>query len=168
MKKKYSVPVNYFEKNREVELHGLLNGIPAFVLFTFAFISYYLYPMEITIGLVLIGMLWIIFFVVLTYLYSNARLYVREEGLVLKKGKQERLFKWEEIKALEFAAMKGGKEPTIPPIKLSLLADEEITIYLYKIRFKTPLFIYYKLLSLIGCISSGRKLLPDKLEQIHT
>lgn len=172
MKKNYSIPVNHFSKRLDLELHGLLNGFPALVLFAAAFTSYYLYTPSVAIGLVGVGVIWIILFVVVTYLYSNAILFVQEEGLILKKGKEKQLFKWEEIKALKFFRTKGGTEPTLPPIKLSIFTSdikgEETIVYLYKNKFRTPLFTYYKLLGLIGCISQARTLLPGKLDKIYT
>jgi hypothetical protein len=165
--KKFSIPVNHFGSRMELEVHGLINGIPALLCFVAAFVSYHFATTRLMIGFMIIGILWLIGFVMVTYLYSNARLFVTEVGLVLKKRGEESTFPWDEIIVLKFASTKGGIEPTLPPVVLTLVLNSsrnnEVTVYLYKNSFRSPMFIYYKLLALMCTVPAARPLLPNDI-----
>jgi len=163
------IPVNNFSSYKQLQTHSLINGIPLFIIIIVAIVTFTLDYVMIGATFVFIGCLYGLVFGIITYLYSNSRLYIQHNGIFVKRGKNEVFIPWLVIKEVKFENTIGnGIETVMPPIRLRIFysdssGDNEYIVFLYKYRFKTPRFLYYKLLSLIGTIPEARHLLPEQL-----
>jgi len=165
---KNHIPVNQFSDKKEMEIYGLLSWSPIFIAgtVTFILIYYEYYYCGIFAG-ILTFILGILF--TATNLHSNARIYIQPNGLLVKKRKSETFFQWSDIKEFVFKdTMAEGLDTVQHPIRLVIVYEteqkqEELSLLLCKHWFRTPTFLYYKLLSLIGTIPEARHLLPERL-----